>query len=172
MIEGRRDTRTTIRPLLTSDLPDIVRVDRESYVPDFRESETAFLSKMALFRAGSLGCFEGSELCAYVFALPVRGDAVIGVAQVLDALPDGPDTMYVHDMVVAPAHRGRGLASLLLARIADVAGQLGLERFALVAVQGSETFWQRFGFESRATFEYVPGVVATRMVALAPLHLR
>ncbi len=153
-----------VRPLLTSDLPAVVRIERDSYVPALRESDAAFLSKMTLFGAGALGCFDGAELCGYAFALPMRAGSVIAVAQVLDELPAGPDTMYIHDMVVAPAHRRRGVASLLLDHIARLADSLGLARFALVAVQGSEPFWQRFGFEPRERFEYVPGVTATKMV--------
>ncbi len=160
-----------VRPLLARDIPDLLRIDHESYIPELRESEAAFLSKMALFRAGALGCFDGNDMCGYVFALPWRGPAVVGIAQVLDALPADPDVMYIHDLVVAPACRGRHVASTLLDEILRLAESLHLDRFALVAVQGSEPFWARAGFAPTATFEYVPGVQATRM-ELRRLHAR
>jgi GNAT superfamily N-acetyltransferase len=155
--------RLRVRPLVSADLPDLIRIDGESYAPELRESEAAFLSKLVLFRAGALGCFDGDQMCGYAFALPWKAGTLIGVAQVLDALPADPDVMYVHDMVVAPACRRRGVASTLLGEIARVAEALHLSRFALVAVQGSEPFWQRAGFQAVETFEYVPGVAATKM---------
>jgi predicted N-acetyltransferase YhbS len=152
-----------IRPLTTADLPQVQRIERDSYGAELRESEAALLAKMALFRAGALGCFDGPELCGYAFALPWRADGLIEVGQVVDALPDHPDVMYVHDMVVAPAHRRKGVASHLFGEIVRLAETFHLPRFALVAVQGSESFWQRLGFEEVDAFEYVPGVAATKM---------
>ncbi len=157
------DSRFQVRPLVTADLPALFRIEADGYTPDLRESEAAILSKMALFRAGALGCFDGDQMCGYAFALPWRAGTIVAVAQVLDSLPPDPDVMYIHDMVVAPAHRRQGVASTLLAAILRLAGALGLERFSLVAVQGSESFWERSGFAAAGTLEYVPGVRATRM---------
>ena len=158
-----------VRPLVTADLPDLLRIDHESYTRELRESEAAFLSKMALFRAGCLGCFDELEMCGYAFALPWSEATLVGVAQVLEALPANPDLMYIHDMVVAPTHRRRHVASTLLAEIMRLAEALQIGRFALVAVQGSEPFWQHAGFAAVATLEYVPGVQATRMELLRPV---
>jgi GNAT superfamily N-acetyltransferase len=155
--------RLHVRPLVTADLPDLFRIERDAYTPELRESEAAVLSKMALFRAGTLGCFDRGQMCGYAFALPLRRGTLVGVAQVLDVLPADPDVMYIHDMVVAPGHRRRHVASTLLAEIVRLAGALNLGAFALVAVQGSEPFWQRAGFTPTGTCEYVPGVRATRM---------
>jgi len=156
-------SRFLVRPLVTADLPAVVQIEARSYTPDLRESQAAMLSKMALFRAGALGCFEGDDLCGYAFALPWRAGTLIGVGQVVDALPEDADVMYIHDVVVAPAHRRRGAASALVGKIVRVAIALHLGRFALVAVQGSEPFWQRSGFAPAGTLEYLPGVRATRM---------
>lgn len=157
-----------VRPLVTADLPALFRVEEGSYTPDLRETEPAVLSKMALFRAGSLGCFHDDELCGYAFALPWKAGTLIGVAEVLTALPDPPDVLYIHDLVVAPGHRRRGVASTLVAAIVRLADALHLDRLALVAVQNSEPFWERMGFVRLDRFEYVPGQGATRMEM--PLH--
>ena len=160
--------RLHVRPLVISDLPDLHRIEGESYIAPLRESEAAFLSKMALFRAGSLGCFDAAGMCGYAFALPWNSASVIAVAQVVDALPARPDLMYIHDMVVAPAHRRRHVASTLLAEILRVAGRLDLHRVGLVAVQDSEPFWRRAGFTPAGRFEYVPGVPGTKMEMAVP----
>lgn len=126
---------------------------------------------MALFRGGSLGCFDGDEMCGYVFALPWVADSVIGVGEVLEALPDHPAVMYLHDMVVAPARRRQGIAARLLGEIVRLAGRLAFDRLALVAVQGSEAFWEHAGFRIVERFEYVPGVPASRMEMVLRLSL-
>ena len=155
--------RLRVRPLVSADLAEIARIERESYPPELREGEAALLSKMALFRAGALGCFDGGRMCGYAFALPWKAGTLIGVGQVLDALPAEPDIMYVHDMVVDPACRRQGVASTLFGEIARLADLLKLARFVLVAVQGSAAFWQRLGFHAVESFDYLPGVAATRM---------
>ena len=155
--------RPRVRPLVSADLAEIARIERESYPPELREGEAALLSKMALFRAGALGCFDGGRMCGYAFALPWKAGTLIGVGQVLDALPAEPDIMYVHDMVVDPACRRQGVASTLFGEIARLADLLKLARFVLVAVQGSAAFWQRLGFHAVESFDYLPGVAATRM---------
>ena len=157
-----------VRPLVSADLAEIARIERESYPPELRESEAALLSKMALFRAGALGCVDGSRMRGYAFALPWTAGTLIGVGQVIEALPAEPDVMYVHDMVVDPACRRQGVASTLFGEIARVAGGLGLAWFVLVAVQGSAPFWQRLGFRALETFAYLPGVAATRMERAGP----
>lgn len=158
-----------MRPLVTADLPDIVGIERESYPPELRESEAAFLSKMAVFRAGALGCWDEAQLCGYAFALPWTAGALVGVAQIIDQLPPAPDVLYLHDMVVAPARRRMGVASRLFGEIRRLAGALHLPHLSLVAVQGSEPFWQRLGFAPIERIEYVPGIAATRMGQTLPL---
>ncbi len=152
-----------IRPLVRDDLPDLLRIDRESYRPEFRESDAAFLAKIALFPAGCLGCFQERAMCGYVFALPWTATRLIGVGELVQSLPDRPDVMYLHDMVVDPDWRGRRVAALLLAEITRLAASLDLHRIVLVAVQDSEPFWQHAGFRIVERFDYVPGTPASRM---------
>ncbi len=156
-----------VRSLDTADLPDIIRIERQSYPPGLRESEAALLSKMALFRAGALGCWDEAGMCGYAFALPWRADALVGVAEVIEALPAAPDVLYIHDMVVAPDRRRTGVASTLLRELLRLARALDLGRLTLVAVQGSEPFWEKAGFEAVERIEYA-GLPATRMMRAAP----
>ena len=58
-----------------------------------------------------------------------------------------PDTLYLHDMAVLPALAGQGLAAkALLAPLWRGAVARGLTRSALVAVQGSQGYWERHGY--------------------------
>jgi ribosomal protein S18 acetylase RimI-like enzyme len=151
------------RHLAPSDLPSLHALEAETYEPALHVSDEAFLRLMALFPDGAIGVFDGAVLCGYVFAVPLPSGTVLDLKAPLDALPPGADTLYIHDLVVAPGHRGRGLAARMVETLYDLARARGLRACELVSVQGAAPFWERFGFARVAEFEYVPGSPATKM---------
>ena len=73
-------------------------------------------------------------------------DPALDAAQAAtQAVPPQP-TLYLHDLAVLPALAGQGLARALLMPIWHRAAGRGLGRSALVAVQGSQGFWERHGY--------------------------
>ncbi|MFE6776538.1 GNAT family N-acetyltransferase [Streptomyces sp. NPDC057702] len=54
--------------------------------------------------------------------------------------------LHLHDLVVAPEHRGAGLARRLLRHLTATARAAGYEQISLVAVAGSAAFWAGHGF--------------------------
>jgi GNAT superfamily N-acetyltransferase len=159
----------TLRRLTADDLPQIHRLEAETYLPSLHESDEAFLRIIDLFPAGAIGLFDGDELCAYAFAVPLRAGSVLALKAPLRALPEGADMLYIHDVAVGERHRGRALATRLVAAALDLARVYGLPTSELVSVQGSAPFWERFGFRRVEEFEYAPGAPATKMtLALGP----
>jgi GNAT superfamily N-acetyltransferase len=152
-----------LRGLTAADLPELHRLEAETYLPVLHESDEAFLRIIDLFPGGAFGLFDGDELCAYAFALPLRAGTVLELKAPLDALPADADTFYIHDVAVGERHRGRGLARRLVEELLRRARAGGFRRSELVSVQGSAPFWQRFGFERVAEFQYAPGAAATKM---------
>ncbi|NOL49852.1 GNAT family N-acetyltransferase [Pelistega europaea] len=61
--------------------------------------------------------------------------------------PIDGDTLYLHDMAIAPQARGLGLKHQLLTRVLQQAQQLSLKQALLVAVQGAAPVWRKQGFE-------------------------
>lgn len=57
-----------------------------------------------------------------------------------------PDCLYLHDLAVLPQHRGNGISHMLLAAALELAKAQQLNQMALIAVQGSVSFWQSQGF--------------------------
>ena len=53
---------------------------------------------------------------------------------------------YIHDVVVAPVHRGVGLASEAVWQIIDDARAEGAVALSLVALGGTAPFWAKHGF--------------------------
>ena len=62
------------------------------------------------------------------------------------ALPAPADWLYVHDIAVDPAWAGAGLAGKLLDAVLAAGRRLSLRRAMLVAVQGADGYWARYGF--------------------------
>ncbi|MGI5336015.1 GNAT family N-acetyltransferase [Streptomyces sp. CA-181903] len=60
--------------------------------------------------------------------------------------PDPAANLHLHDIVVAPHLRRRGLGRHLLLHLTRTARARGDERISLVAVGGSEAFWSARGF--------------------------
>jgi predicted N-acetyltransferase YhbS len=156
------------RHLTPGDLPELHRLEAESYEPALHESDEAFLRLIALFPEGAFGFFDGDAVCAYAFAVPLPAGAVLDLKAPLEALPSRADTFYIHDVAVAMQYRGRGLAKALVAKLHDLARARGFRACELVSVQGSAPFWERFGFRRVAEFDYAPGTPATKMRSEMP----
>jgi N-acetylglutamate synthase-like GNAT family acetyltransferase len=68
----------------------------------------------------------------------------------LGALPERPDSYFIHDMTLDSSVQRRNLATELMPEIFRAARGAGLSRIALVAVNGSTPFWSRMGFRRTA----------------------
>ena len=61
--------------------------------------------------------------------------------------------LHLHDLVIDPGGRGRGLAGRLVRHLTAVAQAAGYERISLIAVGGSDPFWSGQGFEAHREVE-------------------
>jgi GNAT superfamily N-acetyltransferase len=153
----------SIRGITPADISDVLRVQEDAYIPDLLECANTFSRKLTLFPEGCLGyCLEG-RLEAYVFSHPWRFGESVPLDQVIAALPENPDCLYIHDMAVGKALQGKGIARALLLELFNLAERMKLKRFALVAVQQSEPFWARWGFRPQHAMIYGKDVAATYM---------
>lgn len=90
----------------------------------------------------------------------VQMDSVIGF---LRALGDGAVTIYVAELLVAPQHRGQGIAGALLCACQDACPGTRLD---LLATPDSRGYYERLGFRSwygfrRSWAEYDPSLRST-----------
>lgn len=126
------------------DLPAVGAIAARVH-PDYPEDDAIFAERLRLYSAGCLMLELNGRAAGYalshpwVFA-PPRLNTLLG------ALPTVPATLYIHDVALLPAARGRGAASRLLGRLAELARSAGLASLSLVAVSGSAAFWERQGF--------------------------
>lgn len=136
---------TWLQPLRKSDVEEILEVQRICYGPFFIESRAAFESKI-LAGQTSFGIFESGRMLGYAVAFPWKRDVPVPLDSEQLEIPLQPDCLYLHDIAVSPAARGRGLGNAFVRALSNEACRLGFRSMDLVAVQGASSFWQQFGF--------------------------
>ena len=137
--------RWSLEPLTAQHLDGLMQVQLACYGADFMESAALYAARLASPVQCSLVIVQGSEVLAYLAAYrsvlgkvtPLHGDFTC------EALAE---TLYLHDMAVAPDRAGEGLASALLQAMLQQAQADGLHYSALVSVMGSQPYWQRKGY--------------------------
>jgi ribosomal protein S18 acetylase RimI-like enzyme len=139
-----------IRFLKTADMADVLRIQDYCYTEIEPES---FDSLQAKILASPRTCLiaESSEgAVGYLIAVPIIYPNLPALNSPTFELAAGVDTLYIHDLAVDKAGRGKGVAQSLLRASIDAAKRTGLSRACLVAIQNSQNFWEQFGFETVA----------------------
>ncbi|CAL9626238.1 GNAT family N-acetyltransferase [Streptomyces sp. enrichment culture] len=147
-----------VRPLAAGDWDAVVALERDAYTGlGLSEGRAALQSRAA---ASPDTCFVadvGARTAGYLLALPYPPHRYPDLTRT-EGPPggppaSGPGNLHLHDIVVAPGLRRRGLARHLLHHLTATARTRGDERISLVAVGGTEPFWSARGFVAE------PGVV-------------
>ena len=105
------------------------------------------------------GCFmlvEDGRAIGYALTHPWRFAEPPRLNRLLGAIPSSATTYYIHDVALLPKARGKGYAAQITGRLAVHAREAGFDNLSLVAVNGSQSFWEKAGFRVTA----VPGLGA------------
>lgn len=135
-----------IRRMTISDLSAVDVVQRDAYREEFHEDPRVFADKLQEFPDGCWVCSIAGEMAGYMFSHPARLVAPPGLNALLDKSMEPDDCYFIHDIAVLSTHRRRGVARTLLERGLQVAEQHAKDVVALISVQGSKEYWERFGF--------------------------
>jgi len=121
-----------IRTLDLVDLTAIERIEQRAYPTPW--SRSMFASELAKPTSICLGAFDGSDLVGYV----VNSRYV--------------DAWHVMNVAVAPEHRGRGVATMLLERLFELTADDVRRGYTLEVRVSNATaigLYERLGFQSR-----------------------
>jgi predicted N-acetyltransferase YhbS len=86
---------------------------------------------------------DADGVCAYLFAYRSRLGKVTALGGEF-VVPQAPDTLYLHDLAVAPRAAAQGVARRLVDAMLAQAG--GMRHSALVSVQDTRRFWESLGY--------------------------
>ncbi len=150
-----------IRNATRSDLPAIMGIQARCYSAIVPESDVSMGAKLTASPATCFVAEDAGGIQAYLLALPwhFRSPPSLDAAEC--RLPETPDTLYLHDLAVAPEARGSGAAVALVRAFLDAQARLGLPRASLIAIQASAPWWARHGFMPVA----VDGHLAQRLTS-------
>ena len=132
-------------PMAEADLDAVLAVQAACYPPAMQEAADVVRGRLCASADTVLVARDADGICAYLFAYPSRLGKVTPLGGGF-ALPLEPDTLYLHDLAVAPRAAGQGLARRLVARLLSHAAVRGLAHSALVSVQDSRRFWESAGY--------------------------
>lgn len=127
-------------------LDAILRVQQSAYSTQFHEDIKTFASKIDYSPKTCYGVLVENKLVAYAISFPWSSDEIVNLNSTLNLNFQKPTVMYIHDISVDLDYQGLGLATTLLRKITHTALELDLHMLTLVAVQGSSTYWSKFGF--------------------------
>jgi GNAT superfamily N-acetyltransferase len=144
-----RSSSRAVRPLQAGDLEALLKIQLACYEPYFIESAQVYARRLASPVNCSLVHDREGVVGAYLAAYRTRFGKVTPLHGDFDGAREEPDTLYLHDMAVLPAHAGQGMARALLERIWAHGRDEGLRYSALVSVQGTGEYWSRQGYAPR-----------------------
>lgn len=135
-----------VRPARLADLPAILHIQARCYTAIVPESAASMGAKVAAAPDTCFVACRDEHIVAYLLALPWRFDNPPCLDATDCPLPGQPDTLYLHDLAVAPEARGSGAADTLVQAFLAALARLPLPRASLIAIQGSAPWWARHGF--------------------------
>ncbi|WP_028773248.1 GNAT family N-acetyltransferase [Shewanella waksmanii] len=135
-----------IRFIENADWPAIMDIQAASYPSIEPESLTVMQNKAELGPQTSFVAEHHGKIIGYCLAHPWLFGTPPALAQQLSPCSQ-PDTLYLHDMALAPLARGQGLGQAFFHQLLQQCQQLQLGSISLVAIAGASSYWSTMGCE-------------------------
>ena len=145
IIHGRR-----VRPADATDLGAVLRLQHACHDSELLESPACLASVIA--RGSSFVAVATGEAVGYLLMHEGSEAQLDGVLHSVDSDGNESGCLFLHDVCVAPAVRGTGVAHLLVETALQHAVERGCRELHLVALPGTAAFWRRYGFFESAGF--------------------
>lgn len=138
------------RPMRANDLDRVAEIAAVGF-PDHFEGRDCFENRLALHPHGCLVLQIEAALEGYLVAYPWRANSAPALNTLIEAIPSDAGVLYLHDLALTPAVRGRGWSKPAVRTVVDLAVAGGWATIALVAVNDAVDFWRGHGFEVKQT---------------------
>ena len=135
-----------IRKILDSDLKDILNIQSKVYSKNLLESPESIISKV---RVSSDTCFvhvTNEKINSYCLTYPYPKLTSPPLNNILKEITLSQN-IFLHDLSVTPEFSGNGIARKMISKLFEICSSQNFNSITLIAVQNSETFWQKFGFK-------------------------
>jgi ribosomal protein S18 acetylase RimI-like enzyme len=137
------------RPMTAQDLAQ-AQILADTIHVDHPEDAEVFAERLRLYPQGCLALEEdGRLIVGYALTHPWHFGRPPALNSLLGEIPHDATTYYVHDVALLPEARGKGYAAQIAQKLARHAKAAGFGNLSLVAVNNSQSFWERLGFRTR-----------------------
>lgn len=130
------------RPMLETDL-DAVMAIADAVHADHPEDRAVFADRLTLFPQGCRLLAKGCRALGYAVAHPIRMGRPAALNAVLERLAPDADCLHLHDLALLPEARGSRFPA---AFVATAMRGSKFPHLSLIAIDGLEPYWRRFGF--------------------------
>ena len=143
-------------------MADVLRIQDYCYTEIEPESFESLEAKILASPNTCLIAKSSEGAVGYLIAVPILYPYLPALNSPTFDLSADADTLYIHDLAVDGAGRGKGVAQALVRASIDAAKRSGLSRACLVAIQNSQSFWEQFRFETIAepAVELIPKIAS------------
>ncbi|MBF6601939.1 MAG: GNAT family N-acetyltransferase [Sphingorhabdus sp.] len=145
MPDPDRNERLHWRPMTADDVGAVSKLASEIH-PDYPESDSVFRDKLERFPKGCFMLMDRDIPSGYLLSHPWKRCEPPPLDSLLPVLVQRPDSLYIHDLALAKAARGHAMGEQIIGEIVKLTQALKLPVISLVAVGGSERFWERQNF--------------------------
>jgi len=137
-------TPATWHPMLPAHLPAVHALAKRVHA-SYPERPEIAAERLLLAPDWCRVLIKEGGVVGYILAHPWRLGAPPLLDTLIHALPPQPDTLYLHDIVIDPARRGRGEARAgLVALLAEA--EKSYPSVSLISIGGLASFWETYGF--------------------------
>lgn len=136
----------TIRTMTAQDIPALERIQEEAYGAHFLEPAEIIAARFAACPQTAWVAENQGRTYAYLVGYLSKVGKITKLHESFINSPD-PDCLYLHDLALSPSAQGQGIARVLIETAEKFAQSQNLNALALLSVQNSKAFWQKFGFE-------------------------
>lgn len=143
------------RTMTSYDLKDVEEIASKVH-PTLYEHPDVLAERQQLYHNGCYVLELGDKAVGYVLSHPWRSDSLPELNTELGKLPDTPDTYYLHDLALLPVARRLGTASQIVQALIKHATARGFPTIRLIAVNNSQSFWEKHGFAVEDAPDLIP----------------
>lgn len=134
------------RQMLPTDL-DTVNAIADSVHTTLTERPEVFNEKTSLYPKGCMKLVSGNQTVGYGISHPWTLYSIPPLDAFMIALPNNPDCMHLHDIVIMQEARGNDASGDYIDIIKQLAKESNIHFLALVSVYGTHVLWERHGFK-------------------------
>jgi ribosomal protein S18 acetylase RimI-like enzyme len=152
----------TVRRAETDDLPGMMELQLRSYPVSLHEPASLFEQIIGASPDTCLAAEYQRGIAGYLLAHSIPDDfSRFGYGP--PPLSGSETALYLHDMCVSADHRNMGIGRQMFDALDARLESEQFTKITAVAVQDSEQFWQKFGFEVGEAYTY-PGGAAGHII--------